>query len=75
MRLHNCRACTYRSLPKTVRTPEGRQVLVVRRDGGPDAGASPPSLQPVEIPAAGALEGGGEGNGLESGQVSEGADI
>jgi len=46
-----------------------------RRDGGPDAGASPPSLQPVEIPAAGALEGGGEGNGLESGQVSEGADI
>jgi len=43
--------------------------------GGPDAGASPRSLQPVEIPAAGALEGGGEGNGLESGQVSEGADI
>jgi len=37
--------------------------------------SSPPSLQPVEILAAGALEGGREGNGLESGQVSEGADI
>jgi len=50
-------------------------MLVVRRHGGPDAGAPPPSLQSVEIPAAGALEGGGEGNGLESGQVPEGADI
>jgi len=50
-------------------------MLVVRRHGGPDAGAPPPSLQSVEIPAAGALGGGGEGNGLESGQVPEGAGI
>jgi len=34
--------------------------------GGPNTGASPPSLAPVEIPAAGALEEGGKGSGLES---------
>jgi hypothetical protein len=50
-------------------------VLVVQRDGGPDAEVSPLSLQPVAIPAAGALEGCGESNGLESGQVLKGADI
>jgi hypothetical protein len=58
-----------------VRTPGGRQVLVVQRDGGPDAGASLPSLRPLETPAAVALEEGGEGNGLESWQVSTGTDI
>jgi len=31
-----------------------------------NTGASPPSLQPVKIPSAGALEEGGKGNGLES---------
>jgi hypothetical protein len=50
-------------------------MLVVRRHGGPDAGAPPPPLQLVEIPAAGALEGGGEGNGLEIEQVLECVDI
>jgi len=30
-------------------------LLVVRGNGGPYTGAFPPSLQPVEIPAAGAL--------------------
>jgi hypothetical protein len=33
--------------------------------GASNTGASPPSLQPVEIPAAGALEESGKGNGLE----------
>ena len=50
-------------------------MLVVRGNGGPNTGASPPTLQPVEILAAGALEGGGEGNGLESGPVLAGAGI
>ena len=50
-------------------------MLVVRGNGGPNTGASPPSLQPVEIPAAGALEGGREDNGLESGPVPAGTGI
>jgi hypothetical protein len=38
----------------------------------PNTGASPPSLQPVEIPAEGALKEGGKGNRLERrAQVSE----
>ena len=41
-------------------------MLVVRGNGGSNTGASPPALQPVEIPAAGALEEGGKGNRLES---------
>jgi len=41
-------------------------VLVVRGNGGPNTEPSPPSLQPVEMPAAGALEEGGNGNRLES---------
>jgi len=35
-------------------------------DRWPNTGASRPSLQQVEIPAAGALEEGTKGNGLES---------
>jgi len=50
-------------------------VLVVRGNGSPNTGASPPSLQPVEIPAAGALEESGEGSGLESGPVPAGTGI
>jgi len=50
-------------------------VLVVRGNSGPNTGASPPTLQPVKTPAAGALEGGGEGNGLESGPVPVGTGI
>ncbi|KAF8545119.1 hypothetical protein BDD12DRAFT_872043 [Trichophaea hybrida] len=50
-------------------------ILPFRLIQSPDAGTPPPSLQPVETPAAEALEEGGEGNGLESGQVSAGADI
>jgi len=34
--------------------------------GASNTGASPPSVQPVKLPAAGALEEGGKGNGLES---------
>jgi len=37
--------------------------------------ASPLLQQPVEIPAAGALQDGGEGNGLESGPVPAGTGI
>jgi hypothetical protein len=58
-------------VPKTVRTPRRRQMLMVRRrrqDGGPDAGASLPPLQPMERPAENALERGGERNWMESGQ-------
>jgi hypothetical protein len=40
--------------------------------GASNMGASPPALQPVEIPAAGALEEGGNGNGLESGLMPAG---
>jgi hypothetical protein len=58
-----------------VLTPGGRQVLVVWRDCGPDAGASLPSLRPLETPAVGALEEGREGNRLESRQVLAGTDI
>jgi len=63
------RACTHWNLPKTIRSPRGRQMLVVRRDSGPDAGAPLPPLQPVERPAESALESSGEGDGLESGQM------
>jgi len=44
-------------------------VLVVQGNSGPNTGASPPTPQPVESPPVGALEGGGEGPGLESGPV------
>jgi len=66
-------ACVKWSLPKTVQTPEGRQVLIVLMGGGPDMGVSSPGLKSVAMPVAGALKRGGERNGLESGQVSEGA--
>jgi len=62
-------ACTHWSLPKTVRPPRRRQMLVVQRDSGPDTRAPHPPLQPVERPAESTLEGGGKGDGLESGQM------
>jgi len=46
-----------------------------RQDGGPDAGASHPPLQPMERPAENALERGGESNGMESGQMPTGASL
>ena len=64
--------CTSGHVPKTVRTPRRRQVLVVRRrkqDGGPDAVTSLPPLQPMERPAENAQEEGGEGKGMESRQM------
>jgi len=72
------RACTHWSLPKTVRPSRGRQMLVVRRrrqDGGPDAGTPLPPLQQVERPAENTMEGGGKGDGLESGQMPTRADL
>jgi len=57
------------SIPETLRTPRRRQVLVVRRDDNTDAGAPLSPLQPVERPSENALESGGEGDGLESGQM------
>jgi len=53
-------------------------MLVVRRrrqDGGPDVGTPLPPLQPVERPAKNAMEGGGKGDGLESGQMPTCADL
>ena len=44
-------------------------MLVVRRDSGLDARAPLPPLQPVERPAESTLEGGGKGDGVESGQM------
>jgi hypothetical protein len=71
------RACTHWSLPKTVQPPRGRQMLVVRlrRQDGPDTGASLPPLQPVERPATGPIVGGGKSDGLESGQMQTCADL
>jgi hypothetical protein len=63
------RACAYWNVPKAVWTPRGRQMLVVRKQNATDAGASLPPLQPVERPADSALEGGGKGHGMESGQM------
>jgi len=66
------RACTLRSLPKTVRPPRERQMLEVRRrrqDSGPDAGTPLPPLQPVERPAKDTMESGGKDQGLESRQM------
>jgi len=53
-------------------------MMVVRRrmqDGGPDAGTPLPPLQPVERPAESTIEGGQQGDGLESGQVPTRADL
>jgi len=72
------RACAEWNVPKAVWTPTGRQMLVVRRrrqDGGPDAGTPLPPLQPVERPAESTMEGGGKGDGLESGQMQTRADL
>jgi len=47
-------------------------MLVVRRwnqDSGPDAGTTLPPLQPVVRAAENTMEGGGNGDGLESGQM------
>jgi len=71
------RACTHGSLPKTVRPPRGRQMLVVRRrrQGGPDAGTPLLPLQPVERPATDTMEGGGKSDRLESGQMQTRANL
>jgi len=50
-------------------------MLVVWRDSVPNAGAPLPPLQPVESPADRALEGGGKGRGMESGQMPTRADL
>jgi hypothetical protein len=65
----NVRVGTHWSLPKMDRPPRGRQMLVVFRDSGPDAGAPLPQLQPVERPPQSTLECGGKGDGMESGQM------
>jgi len=50
-------------------------MLVVWRDSVPDAGAPLPPLQPVERPPERTMEGGGKGDGLESGQMPARADL
>jgi len=69
------RACTNWNVPKAVRTPRGRRMLVVQRRDTTDAGTSLPPQQPVERPAESALEGGGEGYRMESGQMLTCADF
>jgi len=69
------RTCADWTVPRAVWTPRGRYVLVVRRRSSADARASIPPLQPVERPAKSALEGGGEGHRLESGQMPTRADL
>jgi len=69
------RACAHWSLPKAVRPPRSRQMLVVWRDCVPDVGAPLPPLQQMERPAEDTLEGSGTGNTLESGQMLARADL
>jgi len=58
-----------------IRTPRHEQVLVALGNGGSNTRASPPSLQSVDIPAAGALEEGGKGNRLNSWQMPAGTGV
>jgi len=73
--IRTMRVCADWTVPKTVWTPRGRYVLVVRRRSSADARASIPPLQPMERPAESALEGGGEGHRLASGQMPTCADF
>ena len=50
-------------------------MLRVCGNNGPNTGPSLMTLQPVETPTAEALEGGGEGNGLQSRLVPAGTGI
>jgi len=50
-------------------------MLVVWSDCVPDMGAPLPPLQPVERPPERTLVGGGNGNGLDSGQMTAPADL
>jgi hypothetical protein len=61
--------------PSTVRTLRAQQVLVEWGNSGPNLGASSQSLHLVEIPPAGALECGREGNGPDSMYVLVGKGI
>ena len=44
-------------------------------DPDPETGAPVPPLQPVEIPAVNTMEGGGKGDGLDSGQMTQRAGL
>jgi len=69
------RACAHWSLPQAARPPRLRQMLVVWKDCGPDAGAPLPPLQQMERPAEDTLENSGTDNRLESGQMPARADL
>jgi len=71
-------AYTHWSLPKTVRPPRGRQMLVVQRwkqDGGPDGGRPLRPLQLKERPATDTMKGGGKSDGLECRRMQTCADL
>jgi len=70
------RACTHWSLPKTVRPPRERQMLVVPwlRQDSPDGTPVPP-MQLVERPATGTMEGSGINVGLESRRMQTRANL
>jgi hypothetical protein len=57
------------SLPEAVRPQGGQEMLVVWRDSGTDMRAHLLPSLPIETPAECNLEGGGTGDGLESGQM------
>jgi hypothetical protein len=63
------RACTRWSLPEAVRPQRGQEMLVVWKDSSTDTRAHLLPSLPIETPAEWNLEGGGTGDGLESGQM------
>jgi len=69
------RACANWNVPRVVWTLRGRQMFVVRKQNATDARASLPPLQLVERPADHALDGGGKGHWMESGQMPASAII
>jgi len=71
----NVRACAHWGLPKPVRQLRRRQMLVMWRDYGPDAGAPLLPLQQMETLAEDSLENSGTYNRLESGQMPARADL
>jgi len=73
--LTEVQACAHSSLLKAVRPLRRRQMLVVWRECGLDAGAPLPPLEQIERPAEDTLEDSGTDNGLESGQMPARADL
>jgi hypothetical protein len=66
------------SVPEMVLPPRGFLTLVVgqpRQDGGLEVATHLPPVKPVYRPAVGTMEGGGNGNVLDSWQMQTHADL